>query len=342
MARVRLVDVAQAAGVHPATASRALNPGGRELLSKQTVRRVEQAAARLGYVPNSMARGLRTSRSMVVVLVVPDITNPLFPPIVRGAEQVLRAAGYTLILGDTNLDADAERDQVQAMRARGVDGFIIATALWDDPTLEELAEDKVPTVLVNRRSRTGALPFVGSDDRRGIELVVELLAGLGHRSLLHLAGPPGTSTAADRSDAFRKAVGDQRVERSRIVVAESFSESAGAAAVEQALEGGLDFTAVVAASDVLALGAQTALHAHGIDCPRQVSITGYNDIDYVHKLTPPLTTVRIPLRREGELAAETLLRILGGDPSTPVQVLLPVELMERGTTGRPTRAKRSR
>jgi len=333
MERVRLVDVASAAGVHPGTASRALNPDTRDGVSKQTVRRVEQAAKQLGYVPNSMARGLRTSRTMVVALVVPDITNPLFPPIVRGAEQVLSAAGYTLVLTDTNNDAASEREQVRALRGRGVDGFIIATARWEDQTLDELAEAGVPTVLVNRRNRAGDFPFVGTDDRHGVRLCVEELADLGHHSILHLAGPPNTSTAADRAEAFAQVAAARGLSEVHTMSADAFSEEAGEAAIIQALRQELSFTAIVAASDVLALGAQSALTSRGLHCPEDVSVTGYNDVDYVRKLTPPLTSVRVPLRFEGELAAETLLGLLDGKTSAPTQLLLPVELMRRGTTG---------
>jgi LacI family transcriptional regulator len=332
MARVRLVDVARAAGVHPGTASRALNPAARDGVSKQTVRRVEQAATTLGYVANSMARGLRTSRSMVVTLVVPDITNPLFPPIVRGAENVLSGAGYTLVLTDTNHDPVTERDQVLAMRGRGVDGFIIATAHLESATLASLAEDEVPTVLVNRRTRSASLPFVGADDRHGVKLCVDHLVELGHRRIVHLAGPPTTSTAEDRADAFQASVLTHQLE-AETFEADSFTEESGAAVVRKRLEAGARFTAIVAANDLLAIGALQALGEHGISCPDQVSITGYNDIDYVSKLTPPLTTVHVPLRREGELAAETLLRVIKGQTDSAMQMLLPVELMRRGTTG---------
>jgi len=190
--RVKLVDVARAAGVHAATASRALNPAARSEVSRRTVRRVELAAARLGYVPNTLARGLRTSRSYVAALVIPDITNPLFPPIVRGAQQVLSEAGFTLVLTDTNNDPATERAQVASMRAHGVDGFIVATARWDDPLLDELAEAKVPVVLVNRQTSGSALPYVGGDGSRGIELCVDHLADLGHRRIVHPAGPSDT------------------------------------------------------------------------------------------------------------------------------------------------------
>lgn len=332
MGRVRLVDVARAAGVHPGTASRALNPAAREGVSKQTVRRVERAAAELGYVANGMARGLRTSRSMVVALLVPDITNPVFPPIVRGAENVLSRAGYTLVLTDTNFDAETERDQIRAMRGRGVDGFIIATARLDSPTLAELAEDGVPTVLTNRRTLSASLPFVGADDRHGVQLCVNHLVELGHRRIVHLAGPPTTSTAADRVDAFQASVIAHTLD-AQTFEAGAFTEEAGAQAVRERLAAGARFTAIVAANDLLAIGAQQALAEHGLSCPQDVSITGYNDIDYVSKLTPPLTTVRVPFRREGELAAETLLRVIQGEQDTAMQILLPVELIRRGTTG---------
>jgi LacI family transcriptional regulator len=332
--KVRLVDVAREAGVHTGTASRALNPAAREEVSPQTVRRVERAARKLGYVPNTLARGLRTSRSFVVALVVPDITNPLFPHIVRGAEQVLAESNYTLVLTDTNNDPKTERSQVAAMRARGVDGFIIATARWKDPVLDQLAEAEVPTVLVNRRNDGARFPYIGGDDRHGIEMCVEHLEQLGHRTILHLAGPSDTSTGRERTSAFRQAMRSRRLPTGRAVVeCPSYTEQAGADAVNATLERGTAFTAIVAANDLLAIGAKEALAEHGIECPRDVSITGYNDADFMHRLTPAFTTVRVPLNSMGALAAKTLLAWMGGNhPELSAQTLLPVELMQRGTT----------
>jgi LacI family transcriptional regulator len=335
--KVRLVDVAREAGVHTGTASRALNPAAREEVSPQTVRRVERAARKLGYVPNTLARGLRTSRSFVVALVVPDITNPLFPHIVRGAEQVLAESNYTLVLTDTNNNAKTERSQVAAMRARGVDGFIVATARWHDPVLDELAEAEVPTVLVNRRNDSGPFPYIGGDDRHGIEMCVEHLEQLGHRTILHLAGPSDTSTGRERTSAFRQAMRARRLPTGRSVAeCASYTEQAGIDAVNATLKRGTTFTAIVAANDLLAIGAKDALAEHGIQCPRDVSITGYNDADFMHRLTPAFTTVRVPLNKMGALAARTLLAWMGGDqPELSSQILLPVELMQRGTTASP-------
>jgi LacI family transcriptional regulator len=339
--RVRLSDVAKKAGVHTATASRALNPAARHEVNAETVRRVEQAARRLGYVPNTLARGLRMSRSFVVALVVPDITNALFPPIVRGAERVLARAGYTLVLTDTNNDPDTERSQISAMRARGVDGFIVATARWVDPVVSELAETGIPTVLVNRRDAAGALPYVGGDDRHGMQLCVDHLAGLGHSAIVHLAGPNNTSTGRERTAAFRTALRGQGVPSAGSVLeCAAYTEEAGATATHTLLDKGVRFTALVAANDLLAIGALEALAGRSLRCPDDVSVTGYNDISFVSRLTPPLTTVGVPLHLMGELAAGELLDwIANPDNHQAVQTLLPVGFMLRGTTAAVSQVK---
>ncbi|HEX2903541.1 MAG TPA: LacI family DNA-binding transcriptional regulator [Jatrophihabitans sp.] len=335
MARVRLVEVARAAGVHPATASRALNPQARDEVSASTVLRVQRAAEQLGYVPNTLARGLRTSRSFVAALVIPDITNSLFPPIVRGAEQVLAGAGFTLVLTDTNNDVELERGQVASMRAHGVDGFIVATARWEDAIVADLAGSGLPTVLVNRRCDSASLPFVGADDQRGVRLCVEHLAGLGHRAIVHLAGPADTSTGRERASAFRAAMRDHGLStRAAVISCTGYSESAGRLAAERLLKAGKPFTAIVAANDLLALGATEVLAEQGLSCPADFSITGFNDLPFMRKLTPPLTTVRVPLTDMGAVAARTLLHwISAADGISTTQTLLPVELVVRGTTG---------
>ena len=254
--RVKLTDVALAAGVHPGTASRALNPATRSRVSPETSRRILKVADRLGYVPNTLARGLRTSRSFVVAMLVPDITNALFPPMVRGAEQVLSRAGYTLVLTDTDNDSDTERRQVEQLRARGTDGFIIATARWQDPLLEEIADHHVPAVLVNRNVGSRRLPYVGADERTGIQLAVEHLAGLGHQRIAHLAGPQDTSTGRDRASAFRQAIDGLGLAAgpNTVEVCRSYSEGAGAEATGRLLTSYQDVTAIVCGNDLIAPG----------------------------------------------------------------------------------------
>jgi LacI family transcriptional regulator len=342
MARVKLIDVAQAAGVHPGTASRALNSdtGGR--VSAATTRRVVEAAKRLGYVPNSFARGLRTARSFLVGMIVPDVTNPLFPPMVRGAEQVLSQAGYTLVVADTDNDAATERRQIERLRARGTDGFIIATARWDDPITDELVDADVPAVLINRNTASHRLPYVGWDERTGVAMAVDHLVALGHRRILHLAGPQDTSTGRERASAFRSALREHGlpIDREQVIVCPSYTEQAGVDATAHLLASGQEFTAIVAGNDLIALGALETLAAAGLRCPDDVSVVGINNLPLVDKLTPPLTTVSLPLAEMGALAARMLLSQIEDSPHKgPVaQSLLGVQLAVRGSTGpAPTR-----
>jgi LacI family transcriptional regulator len=339
MQRVRLVDVARDAGVHPATASRALNPEARGEVSTTTVARVRRSAEKLGYVANTLARGLRTSRSYVAALVIPDITNALFPPIVRGAEQVLTGAGFTLVLTDTNNAAEVERSQIASMRAHGIDGFIVATANWHDPVLDELAAESFPTVLVNRRCAASELPFVGGDDQQGVRQCVEHLVSLGHREIVHLAGPSDTSTGRERAHAFRGAMRDAGLPaRGSVVECASYTEQAGAAGAARLLSRRGSFSAVVAANDLVALGVMAELARAGLQCPRDYSITGFNDLAFMDKLTPPLTTVRVPFTDMGAHAARRLLQWMADEKPAATQLILPVELVVRGTTGHPRRS----
>jgi LacI family transcriptional regulator len=337
--RVKLIDVALAAGVHPGTASRALNPATRGRVSPETSRRILKVAERLGYVPNTLARGLRTSKSFVVAMVVPDITNPLFPPMVRAAEQVLSLAGYTLVLTDTDNNSDTERRQVEQLRGRGTDGFIIATARWNDPMLEEIADLGVPTVLVNRNIGSRRLPYVGGDERTGVQLAVEHLARLGHRRMVHLGGPQDTSTGRERASAFRQAVDGLGLPTSKgmVRVCSSYTEAAGADATRRLLKSGQDVTAILCGNDLIAMGALSVLSEAGISCPDQISVIGFNNMAMVDRLTPPLTTVRLPLHQIGELSARLLLAEIAGGPQNAgaTQTLLGVQLAVRGTTAPP-------
>ncbi len=207
-----LRDVADAAGVHPATASRALNPATRGLVNADTARRVIKVAEGLGYRPNPIARGLKTSKSGTIGLVIPDLTNPLFPPIVRGIEDVLEPAGYSGLIVNTDNDPQREHAQIELLRSRQVEGLIVATALIDHPLLARLQREGVPMVMVNRRPDGVDVPSITPDDATGIELAVAHLAELGHTRIGHLAGPATTSTGVARQRAFRNAVRDRELD----------------------------------------------------------------------------------------------------------------------------------
>lgn len=332
-----LRDVAQLAGVHAGTASRALNTATRGLVSAETARRVLRAAEALGYQPNPIARSLKTARSRTIGVVLPDLTNPLFPPIVRGMEDVLRAAGYSALIVNTDNDEDRERELVDSLRSRQVEGLIVATARSDHPLLEELHEQGVRMVFVNRRVTGLDSPCITPDDAAGVTAAVEHLADLGHRHILHLAGPQYTSTGAGRARAYEAAVRERGLAQDPdlVVPCDYWSEDDGAAGLRAALDAGTEFTAIVAGNDLIALGCYDVFSERGISCPDDVSVVGFNDMPFLDKLRPPLTTVRIPHHQIGAEAARMLLEAIE-EPDRPARsVLLPLSLAVRGSTAPP-------
>ncbi|MEV4895617.1 LacI family DNA-binding transcriptional regulator [Nonomuraea sp. NPDC055795] len=329
-----LRDIAEAVGVHTTTVSRALNPRTQNQVGADTVRRVRKAAKDLGYQPNPIALSLRTSRSRTVGLVIPDITNPLFPPIVRGIESALEAGGYSGWIVNTDNDPQRERKLIESLRSRQVEGLIVATARLEHPLLSELHAAGVPLVLVNRRVEGIDVPCVTADDAAGVSAAVAHLAGLGHTRIAHLAGPQTTSTGAARAKAFRHAVRDLGLsdEPGLVVECAQWGEEAGASAARSLLDSRTDVTAVVAGNDLIALGCYDVFGERGIDCPGDISVVGFNDMPFLDKLRPPLTTVHVPHHDVGVEAARMLLEGIE-DPERPARsLLLPVSLVVRGST----------
>lgn len=347
-ARVTLRDVAEVAGVNAATVSRALNEQSRSLVKDDTAERVLAAAAELGYRPNPLARGLKTNRSYTVGVLIPDLTNPLFPPIVRGIQDRLEAAGYTPLLANTDNDAERERTDFEAMRARQVDGFVTATAHRHDALLEEIASSGTPLVLVNRSVEDGGLSAVAGDDRKGMQLAVEHLVELGHRQIALLGGPVGLSTGFERRQGFVDALRARGLDADEqlMLSSESFTEAEGARLCRELLARERPFTAIVAGNDLMALGCYDGLAERSMRCPEHVSVVGYNDMPFADRFAPPLTTIRIPQHELGARAAELLLEQLADPAAQPHQVLLEPELVVRGSTTRaaapPPRRRRSR
>lgn len=337
-----LQDVADSARVHRATASRALNPATRHLVNAETIERVERAARSLGYRPNPIARSLKTARSASIGLVIPDLTNPLFPPIVRGVEDVLGEIGYHAWIVNTDSDPDREAAVVESMRSRSVEGFVFATAHLQHPLLEELAAAGTRMVLVNRRLARQDIPSVTPDDAAGVHLAVRHLVELGHEKIAHLAGPQDLSTGLNRRRAFQHALQDHGLPAApeRVVICPSWTEAAGGRALGGLLAAGVEFTAVLAGNDLLALGCYDALAEYGRSCPGDVSVVGFNDIPFVDRFNPPLTTVRIPHYQLGAEAARLLLADLPEPRPYPRSVLLPLTLAVRGSTAPVRRARR--
>ena len=228
----RLKDVAEAAGVHISTASRALNERTAALLNPETLERVRETADGLGYRVNGMARALKTRRSLSIGMVIPDITNPFFPPAVRGAEDVLDRAGYSLLLSSTDNDLGKANRQVAAMLESRVGGLLLAMALRDDPLVTELRAGGTPLVLVNRTIDRGGVSAVVPDDYNGAIEAVEHLYSLGHRRLAFVGGPLDTSNGARRRASFDETVHRLGLTEVVALTTPAFDEYAGYASAQ--------------------------------------------------------------------------------------------------------------
>lgn len=339
MHRATLREVADRAGVHPATASRALNVATADMVNAKTAARIQKVAKEMGYSPNPIARSLKTSRSSSIGLIIPDLTNPLFPPIVRGIEDVLRPIGYNAWIVNTDNRADLEASAVESFRQRNVEGFVFATAHLEHPLLEEMAAASTPMVLINRRLASADVPSVTSDDATGVAMAMQHLYDLGHRKIVHLAGPQDLSTGVTRRRAFRQSLEDLGLpaEPDRVFICEAWSEEAGTRGMLALLDSGPEFTAVLAGNDLLALGAYDAFAERGLHCPDDISVIGFNDMPFMDKVSPPMTTVRIPHYEIGAEAARLLLEVLEDPTRHPRSLLLPLTLVKRASTG-PVRA----
>lgn len=335
---VTLRDVADLAKVHTSTASRALNERTRNLVNDATVRRVVKAAERLGYQPNVLARGLRSNRTNSVGMIIPDLTNPLFPPVIRGIEDRLSESGVTLLVASSSNDPDKERDILDVMTGRRVDGLIVGTARRSDPALEAYVRAGNPVVLINRTVDELVVSSVAADDHVGVGLALKHLHGLGHRRVAHVAGNVIASTGLERYQNFlnwSEVIGLD-VDPDLVVHARWFNVQDGGAAFRELLDRRTGFTAVLAANDLVALGIYDVCAERGIRVPEDLSVVGYNDIPFADRFAPPLTSVRIPQAEIGRRTAELILSAIEDPASVSMSIRLSPELMVRGSTTHPT------
>ncbi|MEJ3651390.1 LacI family DNA-binding transcriptional regulator [Actinomycetes bacterium KLBMP 9759] len=320
-------DVAARCGVAVSTVSRALTMPGR--VSEATRKRVVAAADELGYQPNPRARSLLSGRTDTIGLLMPDITNPFFFDVIRGTQAQAAAAGYSLMLVDTEESAEVEARHLARM-PKAVDGLILAASRLSDADLERVASH-VPLVALNRG--TPGVPTVVIDSADGAVQAVEHLASLGHRKLAYAAGPAGSWSNGRRWRAVYTAARRLGLQAVRLGPFPP-TVRAGAAAADAVINTGA--SAVLAFNDLLAIGMLGRLAERGVDVPGEMSVVGCDDIfgaDFCH---PALTTLTAPIERAGRVATDMLLDLLGrgtGRSAHREQELLATTLTVRESTG---------
>jgi len=334
-----LNDVARAAGVHPSTVSRALDPTRHHLLSAETRDRVAQVAESLGYQVNNIARSLRTGTTGLVGVVAPDVANPFIGQFLGGAESVLHGTGRMLLIAESHDDAETLASVLQQMVTRRLDALIVTAARRGDEASLAKAAAALPVVLAVRSLESGGLPTIIHDDRLGARLAAEHLVQLGHERLAQIRGSDEVSSFRERAIGFADflARGSAR-DVSLPDLATEANVDQGRALATRLLE--LDPaqrpTAIFAHNDLLAVGALAAIADLGLRCPEDISVVGYNDSPMTGHLAPPLTTVRVPTAELGARAGRLVTALLAGtDPH--IDDPLHPELVVRRSTAGPSR-----
>lgn len=324
-----IADVARRANVSIGTVSNVLS--GTRYVSPERKSEVEQAITDLGYHPNRLARALVAQHTNTVGVVVPDIANPFFAELVRGAEDVLGEHDYVVMVGNSDNDARKEQRYLGTLNERRADGIMVVIAAASDAADVRSLASQMATVAVDRTVPGWHGDVVVGDNPLGMSLAVDHLAKLGHTELAFVNGDSRLSTASERWRGFTRAV-----EAAGLRV---FGYSEGAFTFDSGYEQGLALlraarrpTAVCTANDLLALGVLAAVAEEGVRVPEELSVVGYDDIAYARLASPSLTTVRQPAHDMGAAAARLLLDRLAGVRRTGRRLVVPPSLVVRAST----------
>jgi len=330
---VTIRDVAKQAGVAPITVSRVVNKSG--YVSEETRARVEAAIAELGYVPNIIARSLRSRETRTLALILTDVTNPFWTTLARGVEDAASENGFSVIFCNTDESEDEQSRYLKVVLEKRVDGLLLVPAGESSDQVEFVRSQGVPLVLLDRRVPGVAVDSVRSDSEGAAYQLVRLLTSLGHRRIAILSGPATVSTAADRVAGYRRALVEAGVEPGQHLVYEgAFSVDSGYEMARQALVALPRPTAFFAANNFIAAGALRALRAAGLNVPDDVALVAFDDLPDSLVVEPFLTVAAQRAYEMGWRATELLLaRLAGTAPQEYQDVILPTELIVRHSSG---------
>jgi LacI family transcriptional regulator len=325
---VTLEMVADAAGVSASTVSRILN--GTAVVSADKKQAVDEAIARLGFVPNPVARGLAGGRTLSIGVVTQSIDSPFYGVALRGIEQALGEAGYSPLFVSGHWDAAEEARCIEVLRSRRVDGIIVLTGRLSDAALKAHAK-ALPVVVTGRTLKAPGLVSLNFDNALGGRLATEHLLALGHRRIAFIAGDAVHPDAVDRFNGYRQALDAAGVRfDAKLVVPGLYHEQSGLDAVNALLDAGQDFSAIFAANDQMAFGAALALYRRGLKVPDDVSLIGFDNLLTSAYSMPPMSSVHHPAEDIGRQAALAMLQLLRGEVPRP-QVPAP-EVVAREST----------
>lgn len=333
-------DVAEAASVSPSTVSYVLNDGPRSV-SEGTRDRVLKVVRKLGYHPNAVARSLRTKRVGMVGLMVPDISNPFFAGLSRGAQDVAKEKGYFVVVCNTDGELQQEVSLMRSLYEHRMEGIIIDPVEVKSKDIKFLLDRCVPVVLSGLERETAAGDCAGVNDTQAADDAVEHLLALGHKEIALITGPLKQRRMSYRPEGYRKALLEHSIAyREDLVVNGDYSQGSGYNCAQELMQRRVKFSAIFAANDLMAIGAMVAIQEKGLRVPGDVSIVGFDNIPESNVSSPKLTTIDNPHYAQGKATAEMLFeRISGTFQGKARAVVLPHRLLVRGSTSQPGAGK---
>ncbi len=326
-----LRDVARRAGVSPMTVSRVVNGSGQ--VSPELRARVEQALTETGYLPNTVARNLRTRRTDTIALVMPDMTNPFFTALAHGVETSAREVGISLLVANSDEREDEEERLVQVLLQRQVDGILLIPAGAGAEAIGRCRAHDVPVVIADRRPGTPGVDVVRADAEDGAFQLGRLLAELGHRRMAVLTGPASVPTAVDRAAGFSRALAEDSALPTPSVVYGAFTIESGHAMTLSVMSQAPRPTALFAANNFIAIGVLHALQELGLLVPDDVAVVGFDDLPQAMVTFPFLTVAAQPAFELGRRSVAVLLDRLADPRRAAQEVVMPTEIVLRRSSG---------
>ena len=337
-----LHEVGRRAGVSAMTVSRVVN--GRGGVDLDTRRRVEEAIQALDYVPNRIARGLISQKTQTIGLIVPDVVNPFFAPVVRGAESAARKAGYRVLLCNSEGDLRLEREYIEDLVAHRVEGLMLAPASdRSRSSILSLLRGGFPLVLIDRSLPDADCDLIVSDNANGARRLIEHLIAIGHKEIAHISDAEDTSTGRERLRGYRDALDAAGIPfQSELVVRTTVDRIGGYRAAQEILARDPLPTAIFAVNNMTAVGTMEALRERGLSVPKDIGLVCFDDVEHLAVLSPILTVIDQPAETFGSLGAQLLLeRMTGKASSRPRRIILQTDLIVRESccvaSGVPTR-----
>lgn len=326
--KITIKDIAKEANVSITTVSRVLN--NKPDVGDDTRAKILKIIEEMNYNPNSVARGLVMQKTHTIGLIIPDISNPFFPQIVRAVEDKAQELGYSVILFNTDNHLERERKAVELFKSKQVDGLIVSLSLGNEKILKNLKASNYPVVQIDRSVLDHIYPLVSIDNKKSAYQMVEYLIKKGHKKIAHISGDLNTTTARERLSGYKKVLKDYEIEINEDYIIEGdYTQDSAYKDMQHLLELESPPTAVFAANDLSAAGVYKALFDAGLRIPEDIAVAGHDDINLASLLKPELTTMRQPKYKLGERAVEVLLKMIDDEEAEIEDQILNTDLIIR-------------